>query len=82
MHSTDQELTLLSTDVQTHPEPQALIDLNHKFVSIFQEPHSLPPYRGICDHRIPLQPNSKPLNIRPNRYPETIVLLGDFISRF
>lgn len=44
------------------------LDTLEEFEDIFQEPTSLPPSRGIHDHRIPLQPNAG-TNIRPYRYP-------------
>ncbi|XP_019240554.1 PREDICTED: uncharacterized protein LOC109220546 [Nicotiana attenuata] len=47
----------------------ALIDqLLHQYHMIFAEPTSLPPQRGAFDHRITLQPGSKPVNVRPYRY--------------
>jgi hypothetical protein len=42
-------------------------DLIHEYDSIFQVPHSLPPFR-IYDHSINLLPNSALLNYRPYRY--------------
>ena len=39
-----------------------------KFADIFSTPKTLPPYRS-SDHRIFLQPNSQPINVRPYRYP-------------
>nr|GMD82510.1 Transposon Ty3-G Gag-Pol polyprotein [Ipomoea batatas]GME15449.1 Transposon Ty3-G Gag-Pol polyprotein [Ipomoea batatas]GME19231.1 Transposon Ty3-G Gag-Pol polyprotein [Ipomoea batatas] len=39
-----------------------------EFSSIFEPPDSLPPHRNF-DHRIHLLPNSKPVNVRPYRYP-------------
>ncbi|XP_062094224.1 uncharacterized protein LOC133800283 [Humulus lupulus] len=39
-----------------------------KFAVVFEEPKQLPPYRGV-DHRFFLQPSSKPINVRPYRYP-------------
>lgn len=67
-----------STDSQTHPysgpsisptsplDPliAALID-NYHF--LFSTPTTLPPNRPI-DHRIPLLPNTYPINVRPYRY--------------
>lgn len=47
-----------------HPLVQQLI---HHFQSLFDPPTSLPPTRRI-DHRIPLLPNSGPVNVRPYRY--------------
>lgn len=39
--------------------------LIHKYHSIFEEPKSLPPMRGIYDHRIPLEHGTNTINIRP-----------------
>ncbi|GKB81437.1 retrotransposon-related protein [Tanacetum coccineum] len=39
-----------------------------QFDSLFQVPASLPPHR-LIDHHIHLLPNTKPVNIRPYRYP-------------
>lgn len=47
--------------------------------TIFNEPVSLPPKRGTFDHRIPLQPGSKPVNIRPYRYP---TMKKDIIEKY
>ncbi|XP_062114581.1 uncharacterized protein LOC133825687 [Humulus lupulus] len=39
-----------------------------KFAAVFEEPKQLPPYRGV-DHRVFLQLSTKPINVRPYRYP-------------
>ncbi|XP_062099393.1 transposon Ty3-I Gag-Pol polyprotein isoform X1 [Humulus lupulus] len=39
-----------------------------EFQDVFAEPTQLPPHR-MTDHRIFLQPGSKPVNVRPYRYP-------------
>ncbi|XP_070028898.1 uncharacterized protein [Nicotiana sylvestris] len=39
-----------------------------EFADLFQEPIGLPPMRN-CDHRICLLPGSKPVVVRPYRYP-------------
>ncbi|XP_062080683.1 uncharacterized protein LOC133785470 [Humulus lupulus] len=39
-----------------------------EFQDVFAEPTQLPPHR-LTDHRIFLQPGSKPVNVRPYRYP-------------
>ncbi|GKF64670.1 hypothetical protein Tco_0188118 [Tanacetum coccineum] len=39
-----------------------------RFDSLFQVPTTLPPHRSI-DHRIHLLPDTKPVNVRPYRYP-------------
>ena len=55
----------LSPPPNTHP---ALTSLLHKYHHLFQPPFGLPPERPI-DHQIPLLPNTKPINVRPYRYP-------------
>ncbi|GKA11101.1 ty3-gypsy retrotransposon protein, partial [Tanacetum coccineum] len=61
-----------------------------RYDSLFQVPTCLPPNRAI-DHRIHLLPNTKPVNVRPYRYPhyqkgemENLVteMLGQGIIRF
>ncbi|XP_019263582.1 PREDICTED: uncharacterized protein LOC109241311 [Nicotiana attenuata] len=53
----------------TTADSTAIIDqLLHQYHLVFAEPTSLPPQRGAFDHRIPLQPGSKPVNVRPYRY--------------
>ena len=36
---------------------------------MFNEPTSLPPKRGVVDHRIPLAQGTNPFSIRPYRHP-------------
>ena len=50
-----------------HPIP-AINVLLHKYHSLFQQPSTLPPSRQH-DHYINLLPFSKPVNVRPYRYP-------------
>ena len=45
--------------------PNLVTKLIHKYHSIFKEPKSLPPMRGIYDHRIPLKHRTNTINIRP-----------------
>ncbi|PNX98954.1 retrotransposon-related protein, partial [Trifolium pratense] len=62
----------------TSPDPTPPLHLTHKkpeiqtlllqFPTLFHEPKHLPPSRP-SDHRITLLPNSKPVNVRPYRYP-------------
>lgn len=47
---------------------QKLQQLLSDFQDIFALPKGLPPPRSF-DHRIPLLPNSKPVNVKPYRYP-------------
>ena len=48
--------------------PVAISTTLQKFRDLFLPPTGLPPYRTI-DHKIHLIPNSKPVNVRPYRYP-------------
>ncbi|GJU89085.1 ty3-gypsy retrotransposon protein [Tanacetum coccineum] len=48
-----------------HPD---IAQLLAQFESLFQVPTTLPPHRSI-DHHIHLYPNTKPVNVRPYRYP-------------
>ncbi|GKE61755.1 ty3-gypsy retrotransposon protein, partial [Tanacetum coccineum] len=57
-----------STQVQagtSHPEIEQLLV---RFEALFQVPSTLPPHR-LIDHRIHLFPSTKPVNVRPYRYP-------------
>nr|GEV86552.1 hypothetical protein [Tanacetum cinerariifolium] len=56
--------TAVTTELE-HPELNQLLAL---FGSLFQVPTGLPPHR-VIDHRIHLLPNTKPVNVRPYRYP-------------
>lgn len=47
--------------------PQAITKILQEFDRIFKEPKGLPPHR-LFDHRIHLNPHSKPVNVRPYRY--------------
>ncbi|GJZ25133.1 reverse transcriptase [Tanacetum coccineum] len=56
-----------------HPTPTPILDaalkqLMVKYATIFSVPKSLPPTRPF-DHRIPLLPNTSPINVKPYRYP-------------
>lgn len=48
--------------------PIEVIHLLHKYKTLFGLPSHLPPHRTV-DHRIHLLPNTKPINVRPYRYP-------------
>lgn len=39
-----------------------------EYSKLFEEPQSLPPFRSY-NHNIPLLPNTKPISVRPHRYP-------------
>ncbi|XP_019157771.1 PREDICTED: uncharacterized protein LOC109154433 [Ipomoea nil] len=60
------EPTQMQPTPPTLPEP--FRDLLLEFSPIFEPPKSLPPHR-VFDHNIHLLPNSKPVNVRPYRYP-------------
>lgn len=56
-----------------HPAPNfeldlALQNLLVQYENVFSVPKGLPPTR-LFDHRIPLLPNTPPINIKPYRYP-------------
>ncbi|GJU42159.1 ty3-gypsy retrotransposon protein [Tanacetum coccineum] len=57
--------TTVEAPALVHPDIEQLLK---KFETIFQVPSTLPPHRNI-DHRIHLFPNTKPVNVRPYRYP-------------
>ncbi|KAI3756929.1 hypothetical protein L6452_04461 [Arctium lappa] len=59
------DATTSETATPIHPEIDALLD---RYQELFAEPNSLPPHR-VFDHRIHLFPNTKPVNVRPYRYP-------------
>lgn len=44
-----------------------LEELKNKYATVFEGPTELPPLRGIYDHRIPLEPNVRTVNIQPYR---------------
>jgi len=49
--------------------PISVTDLLQHFQSVFATPTGLPPHRTV-DHRIHLVEGSKPVNVRPYRYPQ------------
>nr|GMD19110.1 dof zinc finger protein DOF4.5-like [Ipomoea batatas] len=53
----------LPTDI-----PPEIITVLQQHEKLFQAPATLPPYR-FFNHRIHLQPGTKPINVRPYRYP-------------
>ncbi|OIS96378.1 putative receptor-like protein kinase [Nicotiana attenuata] len=67
MMECDSHLNALHFPVE-EPLPDTLQDLLEQYQILFREPTSLPPQRGVFDHRIPPQEGSKPINIRPYRY--------------
>ncbi|GKA38844.1 ty3-gypsy retrotransposon protein, partial [Tanacetum coccineum] len=56
------------TPVGSEAERPEIEQLLGRFASLFQVPTNLPPHR-LIDHRIHLLPNTKPINVRPYRYP-------------
>ena len=48
--------------------PDDMQQLVGRFASVFQTPQGLPPRRDIT-HQIELQPGSKPIHVRPYKYP-------------
>ncbi|GJX79417.1 retrotransposon-related protein [Tanacetum coccineum] len=59
------QATLTAPTSSGQPELELLLT---RFDDLFQVPTCLPPPRSI-DHRIHLLPNTKPVNVRPYRYP-------------
>ncbi|GJV60973.1 ATP-dependent DNA helicase PIF1-like protein [Tanacetum coccineum] len=57
--------TTVEAPALVHLEIEQLLE---EFETIFQVPSTLPPHWCI-DHRIQLFPNTKPVNVRPYRYP-------------
>ncbi|MCH83875.1 enzymatic polyprotein, partial [Trifolium medium] len=51
------------------PQHPAVTSLLHRYDTVFTKPQTLPPHR-THNHHIHLLPNSKPVNIRPYRYPQ------------
>ncbi|XP_074283542.1 uncharacterized protein LOC141608089 [Silene latifolia] len=49
--------------------PKAIGQLLDIYKDVFAESTELPPSRGVFDHRIPLENDVAPVNIRPYRYP-------------
>ncbi|XP_074304368.1 uncharacterized protein LOC141639077 [Silene latifolia] len=71
-NSGDKESQILccSNKVENESEqPLELKNLLQQYQDIFTAPTTLPPSRGLYDHRIPLLSEAQPVNIRPYRYP-------------
>ncbi|XP_074306486.1 uncharacterized protein LOC141641737 [Silene latifolia] len=72
---TGESMELCSMTVSSTQQPQpgqsraGLQELLDKYKGGFKEPKSLPPSRGVFDHRIPLISGASPVSIRPYRYP-------------
>ena len=54
--------------IVTHSLPDDVQQLLNEFAVAFREPKGLPPVRDIT-HQIPLKPDSKPVQVRPYKYP-------------
>jgi hypothetical protein len=50
--------------------PTVVEQLLNNYLTVFKQPHGLPPSRPH-DHRIPLLPNTSPVNVKPYRYPHS-----------
>lgn len=68
----EQEAELLAvrttSDKEEVCDQSALSKLLSEYEELFQEPTELPP-RRLHDHKIPLKPDTQPINVRPYRYP-------------
>lgn len=53
---------------QNHDIQKTIRAMLAEYKDIFEEPKALPPSKEV-DHQIPLQPNAKPVSIRPYKYP-------------
>ncbi|XP_034684112.1 uncharacterized protein LOC117913267 [Vitis riparia] len=54
-----------SPSLRQSPE---MVELLNQYARVFEKPNNLPSKRPH-DHRIPLQPNTEPVSVRPYRYP-------------
>ncbi|XP_047939435.1 uncharacterized protein K02A2.6-like [Salvia hispanica] len=48
--------------------PASILETSQHHIQVFSTPSGMPPRRPF-DHKIHLQPNSRPVNVRPYRYP-------------
>ncbi|XP_026452105.1 uncharacterized protein LOC113352508 [Papaver somniferum] len=62
-----QLFSISTTSVPSQPPQPVACFLDH-FPDVFFEPNSFPPQRDL-DQKIPLQPNSVPVNLRPYKFP-------------
>ncbi|KAL4378146.1 hypothetical protein GQ457_02G034080 [Hibiscus cannabinus] len=53
---------------ETHIVPPELVEILYDFASVFEAPQGMPPAQDD-DHFIHLEPQAKPVNVRPCRYP-------------
>ncbi|XP_026443847.1 uncharacterized protein LOC113344001 [Papaver somniferum] len=67
-HGVVAQLFSIHTTSTPPTTPAILLPLLQEYTDIFQEPSTLPPERSL-DHKIPLQPNSSPVNQRAYNCP-------------
>ncbi|KAI5440628.1 hypothetical protein KIW84_010200 [Lathyrus oleraceus] len=65
---TEPELSGILDPVFPSYLPAPVLALLHRFSQVFSTPTGLPPHRPV-DHRIHLVEGTKPINVRPYRYP-------------
>lgn len=65
--STSKKVSTQQPNTTLHSIP-VIDQLLSQYKDLFTEPKQLPPQRTF-DHHIPLEPNSKPVNVRPYRFP-------------
>ncbi|XP_073021562.1 uncharacterized protein [Primulina eburnea] len=58
----------LISDIKHRNLAEPFQSLLFEFIDVFAEPKGLPPHRTV-DHRIHLEPGTRPITIRPYRYP-------------
>ncbi|KFK24528.1 hypothetical protein AALP_AAs46225U000100, partial [Arabis alpina] len=59
----------LHTQRRREQLPHQLLTVLEQFARVFEDPQGLPPSRGK-EHNIVLEPNAKPVSVRPFRYPQ------------
>ncbi|KFK40544.1 hypothetical protein AALP_AA2G009700 [Arabis alpina] len=59
----------LVPQIEVEQIPAQLQDVLDQFLGVFEEPVGLPPSRGK-EHRILLEPEARPVSVRPFRYPQ------------
>lgn len=67
---TETTLNPISIPPQTTPHNPKILQLINKYPNVFQAKPSFPPTRAY-DHRIPLLPNTPPINVKPYGYPHS-----------
>ena len=67
---TASEPTTVSIDSLPPTTPPEVTNVLQAYPQIFQKPHGLPTSRPH-DHKIPLNPNTPPINVKPYRYPHS-----------